>query len=81
MKITDPSFRFSLITLMPEMFKAISSYGVTGRAFSKGLVELELCNPREFSIDNHNTIDDRSYGGGPGMLMMVDPLVKSNSRI
>ena len=81
MKITDPSFRFSLITLMPEMFKAISSYGVTGRAFSKGLVELELCNPREFSIDNHNTIDDRSYGGGPGMLMMVDPIVKSINSI
>ena len=77
MKNTKPLFRFDLITLMPEMFKSLTEFGVTGRAFDKGIVELYLCNPRNFSQDIHKTIDDKSYGGGPGMLMMVDPLVKA----
>ena len=71
MKITKPLFTFDLITLMPEMFKALTSFGVTGRAFNSGLVELNLCNPRNFTKDIHKTVDDKSYGGGPGMLMMV----------
>ena len=77
MKITKPLFTFDLITLMPEMFKALTSFGVTGRAFKSGLVELNLCNPRNFTKDIHKTVDDKSYGGGPGMLMMVEPLVKA----
>ena len=77
MKITKPLFTFDLITLMPEMFKALTSFGVTGRAFKSGLVELNLCNPRNFTKDIHKTVDDKSYGGGPGMLMMVEPLVEA----
>jgi tRNA (guanine37-N1)-methyltransferase len=77
MKITKPLFIFDLITLMPEMFKALTSFGVTGRAFNSGLVELNLCNPRNFTKDIHKTVDDKSYGGGPGMLMMVEPLVEA----
>ena len=77
MKITKPLFTFDLITLMPEMFKALTSFGVTGRAFNSGLVELNLCNPRNFTKDIHKTVDDKSYGGGPGMLMMVEPLFEA----
>ena len=63
-----------VVTLFPEMFQAISEYGVTGRAVNKGLVNLNYWNPREFTTDKHRTVDDRPYGGGPGMLMKVQPL-------
>ncbi|MDR8524763.1 MULTISPECIES: tRNA (guanosine(37)-N1)-methyltransferase TrmD [Shewanella] len=63
-----------VVTLFPEMFRAVTDYGVTGRAVSKGLLELQTWNPRDFTHDRHNTVDDRPYGGGPGMLMMVQPL-------
>lgn len=63
-----------LITLFPEMFAAVSDYGITGRAVSKGLVQLEFWNPRDFTHDRHRTVDDRPYGGGPGMLMKTEPL-------
>ncbi|QSX38052.1 tRNA (guanosine(37)-N1)-methyltransferase TrmD [Shewanella sedimentimangrovi] len=63
-----------VITLFPEMFRAVSDFGVTGRAVKNGLLELQTWNPRDFTHDRHNTVDDRPYGGGPGMLMMVQPL-------
>ncbi|GGI69227.1 tRNA (guanosine(37)-N1)-methyltransferase TrmD [Shewanella gelidii] len=63
-----------VVTLFPEMFRAVTDYGVTGRAVNKGLLELQTWNPRDFTHDKHNTVDDRPYGGGPGMLMMVQPL-------
>ncbi|QSX34722.1 tRNA (guanosine(37)-N1)-methyltransferase TrmD [Shewanella avicenniae] len=63
-----------VITLFPEMFRAISDFGVTGRAVKNGLLELNTWNPRDFTHDRHSTVDDRPYGGGPGMLMMVQPL-------
>src|SRR5690606_39195397 len=63
-----------VISLFPEMFQAITSNGVTGRAVRDGLLELTLINPRDFTHDRHRTVDDRPYGGGPGMLMMVQPL-------
>lgn len=63
-----------VITLFPEMFDAITEYGVTGRAIRKGLIEFHKWNPRDFTHDKHRTVDDRPYGGGPGMLMMVQPL-------
>lgn len=63
-----------VISLFPDMFRAITDYGVTGRAVKKGLLELHTWNPRNFTHDKHNTVDDRPYGGGPGMLMMVQPL-------
>lgn len=63
-----------VITLFPEMFQAITDNGVTGRAVRDGLLEVQLTNPRDFTHDKHRTVDDRPYGGGPGMLMMVQPL-------
>ncbi len=66
--------RIAVVTLFPEMFEAISQYGVSSRAIKQGLVELELWNPRSFTADRHQTVDDRPYGGGPGMLMMIQPL-------
>ncbi len=66
--------RFDVVTLFPEMFDAVSQYGITGRAMDKGLVELALWNPRDYTHDRHRTVDDRPYGGGPGMLMKIEPL-------
>ncbi|WP_282166641.1 tRNA (guanosine(37)-N1)-methyltransferase TrmD [Shewanella japonica] len=63
-----------VVTLFPEMFRAVTDFGVTGRAVKNGLLELQTWNPRDFTHDRHNTVDDRPYGGGPGMLMMVQPL-------
>ncbi|MDA9210511.1 tRNA (guanosine(37)-N1)-methyltransferase TrmD [Methylophilaceae bacterium] len=77
MKNSKVLITFDILTLMPEMFLALSDYGVTGRAFRENIVSLNLWNPREFSTDLHKTVDDRTYGGGPGMLMMAEPLVKS----
>lgn len=63
-----------IISLFPDMFRAVSEFGVTGQAVKKGLLSLESWNPRDFTHDKHRTVDDRPYGGGPGMLMMVQPL-------
>jgi len=64
-----------VISLFPEMFAAITEHGVTRRAIQDGLLSIEVWNPRDFTQDKHRTVDDRPYGGGPGMLMMVQPLV------
>ena len=69
--------KIALITLFPNMFEAISEYGISGRAVKNGLVELAYFNPRDFTEDKHRTIDDRPYGGGPGMVMLVEPLRKA----
>ena len=66
--------RFSIVTLFPEMFSGCLSQGVMGRAVKSGLVEVDFYNPRDYTHDKHRTVDDRPYGGGPGMLMMVQPL-------
>lgn len=63
-----------VITLFPDMFRAVTDFGVTGRAVKNGLLELHTWNPRDFTHDRHSTVDDRPYGAGPGMLMMVQPL-------
>lgn len=65
---------FELVTLFPEMFLPMQEYGVVGKAIQGGLVELNFWNPRDFAHDRHRTVDDRPYGGGPGMLMKVQPL-------
>jgi len=65
--------RFDVISLFPEMFAAMRQ-GVTGRAVERGQVTLQLWNPRDYADDAHRTVDDRPYGGGPGMVMMVEPL-------
>ena len=66
--------RVDVITLFPELVEQVSSCGVVGRAAEQGLVELHCWNPREYTHDRHRTVDDRPYGGGPGMLMKVQPL-------
>ena len=67
--------QINVVTLFPEMFSAITDYGITGRAAKQGLIKLDYFNPREFSTDRHRTVDDKPYGGGPGMLMKTAPLV------
>jgi tRNA (guanine37-N1)-methyltransferase len=66
--------QFDVITLFPEMFSALTASGITRRAFEQKRCELSLWNPRDFTSDNHRTVDDRPYGGGPGMVMMAAPL-------
>jgi tRNA (guanine37-N1)-methyltransferase len=66
--------RFVVVTLFPDLFRILSDQGVTGRAVTRGLAELHLWNPRDYTQDVHRTVDDRPYGGGPGMVMKVEPL-------
>jgi tRNA (guanine37-N1)-methyltransferase len=66
--------RIQVITLFPEEFRPLVGLGVTGRAISTGQVQLELLNPRDYARDRHRSVDDRPYGGGPGMVMAVEPL-------
>ncbi|MCE9551359.1 MAG: tRNA (guanosine(37)-N1)-methyltransferase TrmD [Betaproteobacteria bacterium] len=68
---------FDVITLFPEMFDAITQYGVTRRAAEQGKFVLHTWNPREFTSDKHRSVDDRPYGGGPGMLMLAEPLAQA----
>src|SRR5680860_1017215 len=66
--------QFDVVTLFPEMFVALTQSGVTRRAFEQKKCDLTLWNPRQFTHDNHRTVDDRPYGGGPGMVMLAQPL-------
>ena len=66
--------KFNVVTLFPEMFTALSESGVSRRALQNKLYELNTWNPRDFTHDRHRTVDDRPYGGGPGMVMMYQPL-------
>ena len=70
-------FQFDVVTLFPEMFDAVTESGVTGRARERKLFELVLWNPRAFAANSYRTVDDRPYGGGPGMVMMAEPLEKA----
>jgi tRNA (guanine37-N1)-methyltransferase len=65
---------FDVVTLFPEMFVALTQSGITRRAFEQKKCGLSLWNPRDFTSDNHRTVDDRPYGGGPGMVMLSKPL-------
>lgn len=65
----------AVVTLFPEMFSAISEQGISGRAMEAGLVKLDCINPRDFTTDKHRTVDDKPFGGGPGMLMKSEPLM------
>lgn len=66
--------RFDIITLFPEMVFGATGYGVTGKAIQSGLVSLKAWNPRDYTVDKYRTVDDRPYGGGPGMVMKYQPL-------
>ena len=81
---------FGMVSLFPEAFKAVTDFGITGRAIDAGVIEMAYFNPRDFAEDKQHTVDDKPYGGGPGMLMKVDPLrraisaareVKSSSKV
>lgn len=63
-----------VVTLFPDMFSAITDHGITRRAMETGLVQLHCINPRDFTQDRHQTVDHRPYGGGPGMVMAIEPL-------
>jgi len=69
--------RFAAVTLFPEIFEAITRFGISRRAFETGISEFTAHNPRDFATDRYKTIDDRPFGGGPGMVMMPEPLEKS----
>ena len=69
--------RIDVVTLFPDMVGHAAGFGVTGRALARGLWQLGLWNPRDFTTDSHRTVDDRPYGGGPGMVMMAEPLSKA----
>lgn len=65
---------FDAITIFPEMFDAVTRFGISSRALGRGLWSLQCWNPRDFTSDSHRTVDDRPYGGGPGMVMLAPPL-------
>ena len=69
--------RFDVVTLFPEMFAAITHSGITSRALEAGLWSLTTWNPRDFTTDRYRTVDDRPYGGGPGMVMLAEPLERA----
>jgi tRNA (guanine37-N1)-methyltransferase len=69
--------RFDVVTLFPQMFAAVTDSGITSRALEAGLWQLKTWNPRDFTKDNYRTVDDRPFGGGPGMVMLAEPLEKA----
>jgi tRNA (guanine37-N1)-methyltransferase len=66
--------RYDVVSLFPGMFSALADYGVSGRALRNGLCRLRLWDPRDFTLDAYRTVDDRPFGGGPGMVMLAEPL-------
>jgi tRNA (guanine37-N1)-methyltransferase len=66
--------QIQIVTLFPEMLDALLAFGVTGRAVQRGLLQVQGWNPRDYTSDRHRTVDDRPFGGGPGMVMKVQPL-------
>ena len=73
----NPQLRIAVVTLFPELIEAAVRYGITGRALDAGIWRLWSVNPRDFATDNYRTIDGRPYGGGPGMVMLADPLERA----
>ena len=69
--------RLDVISIFPRMFDAVTDYGVTGRAVKNGLLTLRAWNPRDFTDDRHRTVDARPYGGGPGMVLLAEPLARA----
>ena len=66
--------RIEVVTLFPEMVETLLKFGVTGRAAERGLLQVGTCDPRDYATDRRKSVDDRPYGGGPGMVMMIEPL-------
>ena len=67
-------YRFGVVSLFPELIEPVVRYGVVDRARERGLIALEHMSPREFAYDRHRTVDDRPYGGGPGMVLKYEPM-------
>src|SRR6187399_1323387 len=67
-------YRVGVVSLFPELVEPVMRFGVVGRASERGLIALEHATPRDFVTDRHRTVDDRPYGGGPGMVMLAEPL-------
>jgi tRNA (guanine37-N1)-methyltransferase len=72
--VTESAVQFDVVTLFPEMFRALTDWGITSRAVKQERFGLRTWNPRDFTTDNYRTVDDRPYGGGPGMVMLAKPL-------
>ena len=66
--------QFDVVSLFPDMFRALTDWGITSRAVKQQVYTLRTWNPRDFTTDNYRTVDDRPYGGGPGMVMLAKPL-------
>lgn len=75
--LTPGPRRFDVVTIFPEMFVALRDFGISSRAVERGLWQLQCWNPRDFTTDPHRSVDDRPYGGGPGMVMLVEPLMQA----
>ena len=73
--------RFDIITLFPELFAPLLTSGITRRAYESGLVDVHLWNPRDHAEGHYRRVDDRSFGGGPGMVMMAEPLEQALTRL
>ena len=71
---TGALLQIAVVTLFPEMLAAVTAHGISGRAVAGGMVSVQAWNPRDFATDRHRSVDDSPYGGGPGMVMMVEPL-------
>lgn len=69
--------QIGVVTLFPEMFAALTDFGISGRAFRNELLQLNFWNPRDYATDKHRTVDDKPFGGGPGMLMKTEPMVQA----
>lgn len=69
--------RIDVVSIFPPMFDAVSGFGITGRAVRNGLLTLRVWNPRDYTEDKHRSVDDRPYGGGPGMVMRPEPLARA----
>ncbi|MEO1202152.1 MAG: tRNA (guanosine(37)-N1)-methyltransferase TrmD, partial [Pseudomonadota bacterium] len=69
--------KFAVVTLFPDQVRGVVEYGVVGRAAGRGILSLRCENPRDYATDAHRTVDDRPYGGGPGMVMKYEPLAAS----
>ena len=72
------TLRIDVLTLFPEMVEHASRFGVTGRARERGLWQMQVWNPRDYASGNYRNVDDRPYGGGPGMVMLREPLAKAH---
>ncbi len=76
-RLLSTAMRIDIVTLFPQMFDALTEYGVVGKAIQRNILSLHYWNPRDYAGNKHNRVDDRPYGGGPGMLMQYLPLQKA----